>query len=318
MGNLLNIVQKRRLAILNEVPAIMHLSYDYTTELNLLIETQSGDDWEIDWGDGVWERYASSVSTYRTKTFSSSTSGVARARSATGRGLSDILRMRSSVGTWSFDATALLRLTSLDDLVLSGNGFTGNMEGVSELTSLAYLYLNSQGFTGNMTGVVGLDNLTYLRLIGNGFTGEMTGVSGLDKLTSLHLVSQGFTGNMTGVDQLDQLTYLYLNSQGFTGDMTGVPSLDKLTYLYLVGNFIINYMPTTWAPSYQFFLFRPTTTTNPMGTDEIDQALIDAAATTWTGSRIIYIDGNNGVRSSASDAAVAALQAMEVTLYLNV
>ena len=248
MGNLLKIAQKRRLAILNEVPAIMHLSYATTTDLNLLIETQSGDDWKIDWGDGIWERYVSS-STYRTKTFSSSTSGVARVRSATGRGLSDILGMRSNVGTWSFDATALLGLTSLADLRLVGNGFTGDMTGVSDL-----------------------NNLTYLRLASN----------------------------------------------GFTGDMTGVSDLDELTYSNLTGNFVINYMPATWAPNYQYFLFRPTTATNPMGTSEIDQALIDGAATTWTGVRTLYIDGNNGVRSSASDAAVATLQGMGVTLYLNV
>ena len=88
----------------------MHLSYAPTTELDLLIVTQSGDDWEIDWGDGVWEQYPSSGG-YQTKTFSSSTSGVASVRSATGRELDDLHRVQSSEGTWNFDISALSNVT---------------------------------------------------------------------------------------------------------------------------------------------------------------------------------------------------------------
>lgn len=99
---------------------IMHLSYNSTTSLNFLVATTSGDDWEIDWGDGVWEQYASSGS-YITKAFGSSTAGVARVRSATGRELSDLRRMQSNMGTWSFDVADLC---ATEHVYFNGNSMT--------------------------------------------------------------------------------------------------------------------------------------------------------------------------------------------------
>jgi hypothetical protein len=84
------------------------------------------------------------------------------------------------------------------------------------------------------------------------------------------------------------------------------------------GNFTINYTGWVFPNNMQYFLFRPTTATNPLSSSELDQLLIDLNATTWAGSKLLYADGNNAVRTSASDAAVAGLQAKGVTLYLNV
>ena len=292
MGNLLNIAQKRRLAILNEVPAIMHLSYTSTTSLNFIVQTASGDDWEIDWGDGVWERYISSLN-YRTKTFSSSTSGVARVRSATGRGLRDISRVQSTEGTWSFDATAL-----------------------SGLTSLTYLYLNGTGFTGNMAGVSGLTSLTYLYLNGTGFTGNMAGVSGLTLLTRLYLIGTGFTGNMAGVSSLTSLNYLYLQADGFTGDMTGVSGLNSLNVLRLYGDgFTLTYSTFTANLETLFFRLQTGELSNPV---DIDQLFIDldAVATTKTGSFDLRSQGA-AAPTAASSAARTSLVSKGRTILTN-
>ena len=137
-------------------------------------------------------------------------------------------------------------------------------------------------------------------------------------LTYLRLTGNSLTGDMSGVSNLTSLTYLYLFGNSFTGDMSGVSNLTSLDYFSLTGDFTINYTSTTFAPNFQRWLFRPTTATNPMSSSEIDQMLADAAQTTWTGEKNIYVDGNNGVRTSASDADVVTLQAMGVTLYLNV
>src|SRR5699024_9699811 len=103
----------------------------------------------------------------------------------------------------------------------------------------------------------------------------------------------------------------------FSGDMSGVSNLTSLTNLYLIGDFTINYTQTNWANDFQYYLFRPITSTNSLDSQELDQLLIDFSNTSWSGSKSLYADGNNGVRTSASDQAVADLQAMGVTLYLN-
>lgn len=201
--------------------AIMHLPYDSTNTLSLRIATTSGQGWSVDWGDGIWEDYASSDSTNRNKTFVNATSGVARFKSV--NGLEDIYYFRSTAGT--FDLT-----------------------NISELTSL---------------------------------------------------------------------TYLWIQNNSFTGDLSGVLDITPLTYFLAIGNFTIDYTSKVFAPNFERWLFRPTTATNPMSTMELDKMLIDASQTTWTGSKRIEVDGNNGVRSSLSNEAVATLEGMGVSLSLN-
>lgn len=178
---------------------------------------------------------------------------------------------------------------------------------------------NLSKYNFDATALSGCVNMAYLRLQGSLFAGDMSVVSDLTSLIYLRLTGGSFTGDMSGVSALTSLTTLFLTSNLFTGDMSSISQLSLATYLYITGNFTINYTSTTFAPSFQYFLFRPTTTINPLSSEEIDQLLIDASQTTWgAGSKIIYADGNNGVRTSASDSAVATLQAMGVTLILNV
>jgi hypothetical protein len=65
-----------------------------------------------------------------------------------------------------------------------------------------------------------------------------------------------------------------------------------------------------------YFQSRPTFGSG-LSTSEVDQLLIDFAATTWTSSRFINISGNNAARSVASDAAVTSLTTAGVTVITN-
>ena len=322
----------------NKPPEWVNLSVDATPSASMTIRTTSGMPYVVDWGDGTIDVVNSNV--LASHTYTSPFTGNVRV-SAFG-GLSDIyyFLINNNIEIWSFDADVLSAfsltaltlignlftgdmssvgiLTSLTALQLNGNLFTGDMSGVGNLTSLTTLRLQGNLFTGDMSGVVNLTSLTYLRIQGSLFTGDMSGVVNLTSLTTLYLNGNLFTGDMSGVVNLTSLTYLEIVGNSFTGDMSGVVNLTSLTYLEIVGNFTINYTSTTFAPNFQRWYFRPTTADNPMSSLEIDQMLADAAQTTWTGNKDIYVDGNNGVRTSASDADVATLQAMGVTLYLNV
>lgn len=86
---------------------VMFLTYENTTSLGLMIQTNSAQDWQVDWdGSGDWQTWNSSGIS-RTKTFSTPTSGVAFIRSATGNSIEDINYVYSINGNWNFDISAL-------------------------------------------------------------------------------------------------------------------------------------------------------------------------------------------------------------------
>lgn len=166
------------------------------------------------------------------------------------------------------------------------------------------------------TGTVRIKgNVSYLQSDKGAF--DWTNVSEFTSLTYLDLQSNSFTGDMSGVSNLTSLTDLWLQGNNLTGDMSGAFNLPSLTLLWLYGNFTVNYTSKSWASNMSGFLFRPSTATNPLDTIELDQLLIDLSQTNWVDYKAIYADFNNGVRSSASDAAVSTLQGMGVTLALN-
>lgn len=278
------------------IAEMLTLSVNDTSQANLRIDTHSGLPYYVDWGDGVFEPYLSGQEA--TKVYTANFTGDIKVVAP--MGLGDISRFESNNNStaWDFDLGVVVPLTGLNYFRMQN--------------------LPNANITGSLNSFSGANELTYLRLQGNSFTGDMSGVSSLTSLTSLYLIGNSLTGDMSGVNNLTSLTSLQLQGNSLTGDMSGVSNLTSLTYLYLQGNFTISYTSTTFAPNFRYWLFRPTTAINAMDSSEIDQMLADASQTTWTLEKQIYVDGNNGVRTSASDADVATLQAMGVTLYLNV
>ena len=115
------------------------------------------------------------------------------------------------------------------------------------------------------------------------------------------------------------MTYLNLGNTKsvLTGDVADLPSV--MTYLYL-GNtksVLTEYTsPRTW-PNNMYYLNIYAVSPGGLDSTEVDNLLIDLAATTWTAEKKIYIQGTNAARTSASDAAVATLSGMGVAVYTN-
>lgn len=77
-----------------------------------------------------------------------------------------------------------------------------------------------------------------------------------------------------------------------------------------------SYTSKTWVPGMRYF-YLYTVSPGGLNSTEVDNLLIDLAATTWTVDKKIYILGTNAARTSASDAAVASLISMGVSVTTN-
>jgi len=98
-------------------------------------------------------------------------------------------------------------------------------------------------------------------------------------------------------------------------DVGNLPS--SLTYYNNQGsNTVSDYTSKVWPSNMRYFQSLPTSGSG-LSTSEVDQLLIDFAATTWTSNRFIDISGNNAARSAASDAAVTSLTTAGVTVITN-
>jgi len=102
-----------------------------------------------------------------------------------------------------------------------------------------------------------------------------------------------------------------------SGDIAASPSV--LTYFLCAGSNTISIYtsPRVWSKLMERIRCLPAAGSG-LDSTEIDNLLIDlSGVTTWAGSKVIYIAGNNAARTAASDAAVATLQGKGVTVTTN-
>src|SRR5690554_2440254 len=146
----------------------MFLTYNNTTELNLRIQTDSTQDWQVDWdGSGDWQTW-NSANVDRTKTFTSPTSGVAFIRSATGNSIEDLNNVQSTVGNWNFDISALSNVSYRVYFNGSLMTLTGDISALSNVSYWVYFNSNNMTLTGDISA---LSNVSYyVRFSGNNMT----------------------------------------------------------------------------------------------------------------------------------------------------
>lgn len=170
----------------------MGLSYASTTSLNIAIQTETGGDWEVDWGDGVWIRYVSSASLI-TKTFGSPTSGVARFR-AVNNTIDNINYVHSTVGTWNFDISSLSNVTYYVFFNGSSMTLTGDISALSNVTYLVYFSGNSMTLTYTTTTWVTIPSNSVLLSLATGYLATSAEVDNL--LIDLNATGASGTGTI--------------------------------------------------------------------------------------------------------------------------
>jgi len=112
-------------------------------------------------------------------------------------------------------------------------------------------------------------------------------------------------------------SYYNTGNNTTSGDIASLPV--GLTYYYNAGsNQVDTYTAgRTWSNNMSRVYHAPASGYG-LSSTEVDNLLIDlASVATWTGSKEVYLAGNNAARTAASDAAVIILQGKGVTVTTN-
>jgi hypothetical protein len=281
------------------------LSYAPSTILYLAVTTTSGQDWEIDWGDGIWVRYSSSLTLRLKNYFGVPTSGVARVRSAVGNPRSDLSYFTSQTGNWNFDISVFSEVTV--GVSFQNNTMTihGNISALSNVTDRVYFVGNNINLTGNISALSNVVN--SITLVGPmALTGNISAFSNLNNVLFLQGIGFNLTGNISSLSNIGQSVRLIGNNLNLTGN---VGSLNNVSYyIILTGTKMdLTYSPTVWVkiPSIQFVLsLKSGRLAAPA---EVDNLIIDMNVLGSSGSTFIDFRYNNAPPTGASATAKAEM-----------
>ena len=212
--------------------------------------------------------------------------------------------------------TKIIRIYGDFDAITRIYTQNNNVNGISNwsgLTNLELLYCYNHEIS-DISTLAGLTNLTHIRLYNNSpgpvSISDISVLAGLTNLTILYIYGNDIS-DVSPLAGLTNLTTLDLYNCDIS-DISDLMGLLNLTYLNLGSN-DLEYTGYTWftATSGTFWFYSTVDSS-----DEVDQWLIDLNTANWSNCTV-YLDGTNPARTSASDAAVAALVLAGVILHLN-
>ena len=223
----------------------------------------------------------------------------------------------------SGDISALSNLTKLTFLHLDGTQVSGDISVLSNFTNLDNLYLNDTQVSGDISALTNLTNLTMLHLGNTDVSGDISALlSNLTKLppTEIDFSETNVVGDISklvNISILNQTNYWHwTRGATLTGDMSKVPA----NVSFIAANKKSNFTWTANGRQNATLLAIMGVGAAHFDTASMDNMLIDQATCTfkpdnpnntrpWT--KVIGVDGT---RTSASDAAVTAIQNMGVTI----
>ena len=190
-----------------------------------------------------------------------------------------------------------------------------DIEDIKYCTNLTYLDLNNTQVSGDISALSKLTSLTTLSLSVTQVSGDISALSKLTSLTILGLNNTQVSGDIDNLAGLTKLTSLEnLGYTALTGDMSKIPA--GVNFISQAGRKVTTNF--TWtANGRQNATLLAMEESVPFNTASMDNMLIDQATCTlktnnsmpWT--KTISV---SGTRTSASDAAVAAIQNKGVTI----
>jgi hypothetical protein len=319
------------------------LSTASVTTANLQINTKTGGQWLVNWGDGNVDVVNSGV--YKTHTYSTAYVGNVLVKPQSG-GLNNIDGFSTNVGSWNFDLSVFLKVPNMTyQLYISGDSMaiSGNLSSVpSGLTNQLVFSGALMTITGNLSSIP--SGLTYrLILSGNSMTisGNLSGVpSGLTNLLNISGDSMAISGNLSSVPS--GLTYAVLlsgNSMTISGNLSSVPS--GLTYAVLLQGTLMNFtgdIKTSAPLATYYYYYTPLSTisytsgrvwknmtnvtfalaSSHLTVTEVNNMLVDLDASPLvTGAGTIDLRGNNATPTGAGLTAKSSLIAKGKTVYTN-
>ena len=237
-----------------------------------------------------------------------------------------------------FDIEDIRGCTNIHWLYLSGTQVSGDISELSNLTNLENLRAANTQISGDISAVSNAINLNDLRIGNTQVSGDISAVSNLTKLLYLELYKSQVSGDISAVSNLVNLITLSLDNSQVSGAVDNLVGLTKLVDLTGLKNLPLN-GDMSKIPINAKFISQSgrkittnfTWTANgrqnakllamegpvPFDTASMDNMLIDQAACTFNpvASMPWYsVISCSGIRTSASDAAVATLQSKGVTI----
>jgi hypothetical protein len=193
----------------------------------------------------------------------------------------------------------------------------GNASTVSGLGSTNVTVTHSYSDSSDYRIIWGGDyeDLTYI-YSNTDVTGDLSVFANFTSVTSLQLSNSTITGELSDINELTGLRTLLLYNMPVSGDVSTLSALNFNSLSIQLTDVTFDLTPE-WTGSY---VTRPLIflQNNDFTATMVDNALISFASNiaTWR-PIIIYLNGTNANRTSASDAAKAALIAAGCTVYVN-
>ena len=238
----------------------------------------------------------------------------------------------------SGDIAAVKNLTALTYLKVGGTNVSGDIAVVQNLTALTYLDVSKTNVSGDIAVVQNLTALTNLSVGGTNVSGDIAAVQNLTALTALNVGGTNVSGDISAISHLTSLTYLALDNTQVSGKIDSLANLTKLTFLgSFKGLSLTGDMSKIPAGVYFISQIDRKVNTNftwtaggrqnatllamegaiPFDTTSMDNMLIDQATCTISPEATMPYHkaiSVSGTRTSASDAAVAAIQNKGITI----
>lgn len=195
---------------------------------------------------------------------------------------------------------SIANLTSLTYInVLGSNTVSGSIAGLTLLT-----YLRIEGSNTVSGSIAGLTSLTSLNIQGsNTISGSITALTSLVNIFATG--SNTLSGSITGLTSLTNLYIKGLNT--VSGDLNPIVS-DLITWCHLNPCQMVAYTSgATWTDLAGGVTIIPSVSYGYDST-EIDNILIDIAASDVMSGKTITLTGSSAARTAASDAAVTKLE----------
>lgn len=212
------------------------------------------------------------------------------------------------------DISALSNLTNLQNLILDNAQVSGDISAISKLTNINVLLLDNDHISGDISAISNFTNAKFISLPNTQVSGDISAVSQLTALTTLGLSNTQVSGDIDSLVNLTKLKKLFeLKNLSLTGDMSKIPA--GVNFISQQGRKVSTNF--TWTANGRQNATLLAMEDVPFDTTSMDNMLIDQATCTFRGTdsqpytKIISV---SGTRTSASDAAVTAIQNKGVTI----
>lgn len=215
----------------------------------------------------------------------------------------------------SGDISALSNLTNLTSIGLANTQVGGDISALSKLTMLTIMDLSYTQVSGDISALSNLTNLAIISLPRTQVSGDISALSILTNIKTLNLTNTQISGKIDSLANLTKLTNLGgLEGTSLIGDMSKIPA--GVNFISQLNRKVTTNF--TWTANGRKNATLLAMYGNvPFDTASMDNMLIDQATCTFKPNAALpltKIISVSGTRTSASDAAVAAIQNMGVTI----